>query len=298
MPRYLGHWETQTEPAQEPVSVDQARTWLKQSDTDATIRKADEMLISHVLIPAARRLIERWTGRALITQTVDLWLDKDQLVGKIPLPRAPFSALDSSETAPHPVDYWTEAHVETAVDSDTYYTSGNTDQPFIALDEGESWPTDPRDYDAMRIRYDCGYGAGVIGTPAFVGSGLDDLTTGGTYCGSKNITYRIAIQTAAATDVIKWSRDAGVTWVDSSISVTGDYQLLENGLYVKLAATTGHTAGEYWTVACTGHGVPEVYTTAILATVGDWYNRRGNLVDEDRDIPAAVKAMLPRTVKI
>lgn len=69
-----------TPPAAEPVTLDQAKAWLRvESGTD------EDALIA-ALIPAARARAEWNTGRAFITQAWTLWLDRAALCIDIPLP--------------------------------------------------------------------------------------------------------------------------------------------------------------------------------------------------------------------
>lgn len=89
---------------------------------------------------------------------------------------------------------------------------------------------------------------GVPGTIVFTGAGLDDMSFGESfgYTGpSTDGPYRVEIQTAAGTDVIKWSSDGGSTWT-SDVNITANEISLENGIAVKFGATTGHTLGNRW----------------------------------------------------
>lgn len=80
------------------------------------------------------------------------------------------------------------------------------------------------------------------------GSGLSDLTMGGTYTGSADTTFLIQIDLAAATDTFKWKQDGG-TWT-TDVAMTGSAQTLADGVTVTFAATTGHTLADEWTVTC------------------------------------------------
>ncbi len=88
-----------------------------------------------------------------------------------------------------------------------------------------------------------------ITTPDFTGSGLDDLTTGGTYTdGDEEATtsYMVEIDGEGTPDTFKWSDDGGTTWDAETVSITGAAQTLNNGVEITFAATTGHTTGEKW----------------------------------------------------
>lgn len=82
----------------------------------------------------------------------------------------------------------------------------------------------------------------------FTGSGLDDLTSGGTYSGASPFTYRIQIDGTGTPDTFKWSKDGGTTWEAETVNITGAAQTLDNGVQVTFAATTGHTLGDYWEI--------------------------------------------------
>jgi uncharacterized phiE125 gp8 family phage protein len=76
-----------TPPAAEPVTLDQAKAWLRVesgSDEDALIA---------ALIAAARARAEWHTGRAFVTQAWTLWLDRAGTCITIPLP--PLQAVAS-----------------------------------------------------------------------------------------------------------------------------------------------------------------------------------------------------------
>lgn len=79
---------------------------------------------------------------------------------------------------------------------------------------------------------------------------LDDATFSGTYNHLADLTYRVEIDLAAATDTFKWSKDGGTTWEATGTAVTGTAQELDNGVFVTIAATTGHTLADLWDSAC------------------------------------------------
>lgn len=76
-----------TPPAAEPVSLDQARAWLRVESG------ADEDALIAALIPAARARAEWHTGRAFVTQAWTLWLDRTD--GVIEVPLAPLQSVTS-----------------------------------------------------------------------------------------------------------------------------------------------------------------------------------------------------------
>ena len=73
-------------PAEEPVTLAEAKAWLK-------VDGADEDALIATLITAARLHLESVTGRALLTQSWRLVLDAWPAGGEVRLPVAPLSAL-------------------------------------------------------------------------------------------------------------------------------------------------------------------------------------------------------------
>jgi hypothetical protein len=62
----------------------------------------------------------------------------------------------------------------------------------------------------------------------------------------------VKIDGTGSPNTFKWCRDGGTeTWVATTVAITAAEQLLENGVYVKFGATTGHTLNEYWQWAMT-----------------------------------------------
>jgi uncharacterized phiE125 gp8 family phage protein len=77
-----------TPPAEEPVSLDEAKAHLRVDSTD------DDALIAS-LIAAARTRAEWHTGRALVTQGWTLWLDRDVAGPGAALPLPPLQSVAS-----------------------------------------------------------------------------------------------------------------------------------------------------------------------------------------------------------
>lgn len=76
-----------TPPAAEPVTLDQAKAWLRVESG------GDEDALISALISAARARAEWHTGRAFVTQGWTLWLDRAETCIVIPLP--PLQAVES-----------------------------------------------------------------------------------------------------------------------------------------------------------------------------------------------------------
>lgn len=89
-----------------------------------------------------------------------------------------------------------------------------------------------------------------VGADTFLGAGLDDLTTGGTYTGEESETFRVEVDATGAPDTFKWKRGNGA--YTTGVAMTGSAQTLADGVEVTFAATTGHTLGDAWTFAVVG----------------------------------------------
>ena len=125
-------------PATEPVTLQQAKTWLK-VETD------DEDALIAALIPAARARAEWHTGRAFITQGWTLWLDAAASGVEIPLP--PLRTVTSVTL--HRADGG-----EDVLDTGDYIV----DVPGSRL-VFRSPPVNLRAVGGIAIAFTCGYGA-------------------------------------------------------------------------------------------------------------------------------------------
>jgi len=99
---------------------------------------------------------------------------------------------------------------------------------------GTIYPVDMRDAMHQKVGYN-----------QFTGSGLNDMTCGGTFSGSAFIDYLVEIDATGTPDTFKWSDDGGATYT-TGVSITGSAQTLSNGVTVTFAATTGHTLADVW----------------------------------------------------
>ena len=293
-------WELQTAPTMEPVSVDQVRLWMRQHEASAAIRDVDDQILEQAVIPAARKRVEEYIGESLITQTWDAYFDAANLTHRLRLGRPPLSSITS-------IISFADDDSETTQTASTYYALAG-DRCEVALHDSQTWPSSPRNYDSLRVRFVAGYGASSIGTPDFQGSGdngagNDELATGGTYSVGTDATLRVMCDAETS---FKYSMDGGLTYRETETTITGDYQLLESGVFIKFPATSGYTATtDYWDISLTGHGVPEHYTTAIKMLAAMLYAARyGHLRQEYTDLlergelPPIVKALLPRKIRL
>ncbi len=110
---------------------------------------------------------------------------------------------------------------------------------------------------------------GVEGAIAFTGTGLNDMTLGAQNCptDTANRDYRVKIDGTGSPNTFKWCRNGATeTWVATAVAITGAEQLLENGVYVKFGALTGHTLNDYWQWAMTAMAGGKLYALTIKGT--------------------------------
>jgi hypothetical protein len=81
------------------------------------------------------------------------------------------------------------------------------------------------------------------------GTGLSDITSGGTYTAVVDHVYQVKITVAAGTDKFQYNVDGGA--FGNEVSLTGAAQNLANGVQVTFSATTGHTLNNVWTITVT-----------------------------------------------
>jgi hypothetical protein len=113
-------------------------------------------------------------------------------------------------------------------------------------------PTSDKTFDlgAHTVEYDNGQtdfeASSTNSSVTFTGSGLSDFTLTGTYLCGDTRNYVVQIDGTGAPDTFELSRDGGITWVDTGESLSSTPFLLECGLTISWAATTGHTIGDKW----------------------------------------------------
>lgn len=107
-----------------------------------------------------------------------------------------------------------------------------------------------------------------ITTAVFTGTGLDDLSSGGTYSGGPQTNIIVEIDGEGTPDTFQWSLDGGSTWEDTTVAITGSAQTLQEGITITFAATTGHDSGDQW--AFVAHsGRAQLGTTAGAGSSSD-----------------------------
>lgn len=163
-----------SDPAAEPVTAAELRTYLRETATGLPDAEAADF------IQEARELIEEATGLALITQTwqlsMDHWPAGDERwtegvsQGAVPdlqgsnsqveLPRYPLQSIDSV-TVYDDGGNATAVTVASVFDVDTFQRPGR-----LRLKSGQTWPIALRDTNAVVISYISGYGDAASDVPA------------------------------------------------------------------------------------------------------------------------------------
>ena len=101
-----------------------------------------------------------------------------------------------------------------------------------------------------------------IPDPTFNGSGLDDLTAGTVFAHTKTVMFVIQIDATGTPDTFKWMRTGG-SWA-TGVAITGSEQTLEYGFKITLAATTGHTLNDQWSVSITAPEVTGIFDYSLI----------------------------------
>lgn len=129
----------QTEPTIEPVTLNEVRTHCR-------IDTHEENTYLTTLLKTARRYVERTTGRALLTQTLDLKLDA--FPARIRLPNPPAASVTSI------------TYTDPAGDSQTLGTGVyelDTARGQVRLQYDQVWPATRRHEDVITVRYVAGW---------------------------------------------------------------------------------------------------------------------------------------------
>jgi hypothetical protein len=171
-----------TPPASEPLTTEDVRSYLRLDDDDTS----QDSIIS-VMITAARRYAEQYTGRSLMPQT---WLAVADSFPGCWIPPAPFGAYAYSYGSARSVEYHSpeEQVIKLArgpvnsITSITYVDSNGATQTLdpstyildtsdlvqrIAPAYGQNWPAARRQLGAVRITFAAGY-ANADAVPATV----------------------------------------------------------------------------------------------------------------------------------
>lgn len=133
-------------PAGEPVSLAEAKAWLK-----VEVGEDDDLIAS--LVTAAREYAETATQRALVSRTYRLSVDGFPCDGGgLILPRPPLVSV--SEIAYTDADGGSQT-----LDTDSYAVDTQREPGWVIPAYGEVWPTTRAQANAVQVTYVAGYGA-------------------------------------------------------------------------------------------------------------------------------------------
>lgn len=111
-------------------------------------------------ITTARRYVEKYTNRALITQTHIMNLDRFPQCGVIEIPLPPLQSVTS-------IKYYDVDNNELDFDSSNYYVDILNFVGRVALNDGYNWPNAQlRPINGVKITYVCGFGDDRSDVPA------------------------------------------------------------------------------------------------------------------------------------
>lgn len=131
-------------PAKEPLTLEEAKRFLR-----ITTGAEDDVVAA--LIAAARKRIERGTELALITQTVEVKLDRFWGSCAIELPMPPLQEVVS-------IQYLDAAGAVQTLPADTYKVSTHRRPGRVWLASGKSWPATKDEREAVTITFKAGFG--------------------------------------------------------------------------------------------------------------------------------------------
>lgn len=139
-----GHFKEITSPSVEPITLDQAKVFLKMDDTDA-----DDALIS-ALVTAARQSVESYTNSALIIRTFQ---EKYPAFAPRGLALSVSPLQDVSA-----VQYLTQGGSEETLSTSVYRVNTFTKPGSIYLRDGQTFPDTLSEDNAVTVTYQAGYG--------------------------------------------------------------------------------------------------------------------------------------------
>lgn len=147
---------------EEPVSVDEVK------DHARITLDAEDALISSKII-GWRRELENWLGRALITQTWQLFLHEFPSGTEIKVPLPPLQSVAS-------IKYTDSNGDEDTFLAANYYVDTISTPGVIVLNSGKSWPsTLLRPRNGVEIEFKAGYGDKATDVPQDIREGLKML---------------------------------------------------------------------------------------------------------------------------
>lgn len=105
-----------------------------------------------------------------------------------------------------------------------------------------------------------------VGAATHTGSGLDDLTPGGTYTGDIDRNVQVRIDGTGGYDSCEVSYDAGETWASTDLLLKTT-MYLNYGIELTWGAFTGHTLADYWDFTCSSLAIIATNNQITLASI-------------------------------
>ena len=264
-----------TEPAVEPVTLQEAKTQMRVCDT------ADDAYIS-TLITAARQWVETQTGRAIVNQT---WVDyRDLFADDMTLAIAPLSSVTN-------IKYYDTGGVlqtlaPSAYTADTVPTPGR-----VVLAYAQSWPAVQDVVNAVQTTYVAGYGAAPTGK-VFTAAASDTCTSAAHgYAAGEAVTLTTTTTLPAGLD-LNTTYYVGSVLTNTFELFTSEADSLDSTATAVDITDTG--TGVHTITGTIVDGVPRALRQAILLMIGHWYeNREATIVGVSiNEVPMAVKSLL------
>ena len=137
-----------TAPAEEPVSLSEAKLWIRQDEDAGGI---EDSLISS-LIKSARLVCERHTRSVFIERQMKLTRDRTPN-GWLDIYLPPLISLDE-------INVYLLDNTKQLVASSVYYVDDSSDKlpARVVLNVGQVWPSSLRSTANFEVTYTCGYG--------------------------------------------------------------------------------------------------------------------------------------------
>lgn len=136
-------FEVTSEPAVEPVTLEEAKGWLRLDGTT----DSDERVLD--LITGARIAMQDWTGLSFITQTVAIY--PPCFEGEMLLPTYPVSSISS-------ITYYDLNDTQQTYSSDNYELDAKAAPARLRAKWNQTWPSIYDRYNPITITAVVGYG--------------------------------------------------------------------------------------------------------------------------------------------
>jgi uncharacterized phiE125 gp8 family phage protein len=140
--RHEFRYDVSAPPTSEPVTLVEAKDWARIDIND------DDALITALII-TARQTVEEQTGRALITQTIDAWMDYVPSRYKYNLSYRPIQSVEHIKS-------FDEDGTEEEINASSILLDGTNAR--IGIQSTANPITSTRSFNAFKIQYIAGYG--------------------------------------------------------------------------------------------------------------------------------------------